>query len=36
MNHFSKGVVYDTRQTGQAFGGAEDRHAAPLEGGQLT
>jgi hypothetical protein len=33
MNHFSKGGVYDTRKTGEAFRGAEDRHVAPLEAG---
>jgi hypothetical protein len=31
MNSFSKGGVYGTRKTGQAFDGAEDRHVAPLE-----
>jgi hypothetical protein len=30
MNHFSKGGVYDTRKTGEAFRGAEDRHVAPI------
>jgi hypothetical protein len=33
MNSFSKGGVYGTRKTGQAFHGAADRHVAPLEGG---
>jgi hypothetical protein len=36
MNHFSKGGVYDTRKTGQAFRGAENRHVAPLEGGRVV
>jgi hypothetical protein len=36
MNHFSKGGVYGTRKTGQAFRGAEDRHVAPLEGGRVV
>ena len=30
MNHFAKGGVYETRKTGQAFRGAEDRHVAPV------
>ena len=36
MNHFSKGGVYETRKTGHAFRGAEDRHVAPLEGGRVV
>ena len=28
MNHFSKGGVYDTRKTGQAFRGAEERNSS--------
>jgi len=32
MNSFSKGCVYGTRKTEQAFDGAEDRHVAALEG----
>jgi hypothetical protein len=36
MNHFSKGGVYGTRKTRQAFRGAEDRHVAPLEGGRVV
>src|ERR1700722_6365679 len=36
MNSFSKGGVYGTRKTGQAFNGAEDRHVAPLEGGRVV
>src|ERR1035437_8107798 len=36
MNLFSKGGVYGTRKTGQAFDGAEDRHGAPLEGGRVV
>jgi hypothetical protein len=36
MNSFSKGGVYGTRKTGQAFHGAEDRHVAPLEGGRVV
>jgi hypothetical protein len=36
MNHFSKGGVYGTRKTGQAFRGAEERHVAPLEGGRVV
>ena len=36
MNSFSKGGVYGTRKTGQAFGGAEDRHVAPLESGRVV
>jgi hypothetical protein len=33
---FSKGGVYGTRKTGQAFRGAADRHVAPLEGGRVV
>jgi hypothetical protein len=36
MNSFSKGGVYGTRKTGQAFRGAEDGHVAPLEGGRVV
>src|SRR3981189_3505312 len=36
MNSFSKGGVYGTRKTGQAFHGAADRHVAPLEGGRVV
>jgi hypothetical protein len=36
MNHFSKGGVYDTSKTGQAFRGAEDGHVAPLKGGRVV
>src|ERR1035438_4018274 len=36
MNSFSKGGVYGTRETEQAFHGAEDRHVAPLEGGRVV
>jgi hypothetical protein len=36
MNSFSKGGVYGTRKTGQAFDGAEDRHVAPLEVGRVV
>jgi hypothetical protein len=36
MNHLSKGGVYGTRKTGQAFLGAEDRHVAPLEGERVV
>ena len=35
-NSFSKGGVYGTRKTGQAFHGAADRHVAPLEGGRVV
>jgi hypothetical protein len=31
MNSFSKGGVYGTRKTEQAFGGAEDGDVASLE-----
>jgi IS30 family transposase len=34
MNSFSKGGVYGTRKTGQAFHGTADRHVAPLEAGE--
>ena len=34
MNHFSKGGVDDTRKTGQAFRGAEDRHVARWKAGE--
>jgi hypothetical protein len=34
MNNFSKSGVYGARKTGEAFRGAEDRHVAPLEGGE--
>jgi hypothetical protein len=30
---FSKGGVYDARETVWAFGGAEERRVVPLEGG---
>jgi hypothetical protein len=36
MNSFSKGGVYGTRKTEQAFHGAADRHVAPLEGGRVV
>jgi len=36
MNSFSKGGVYGTRKTGQAFHRAADRHVAPLEVGRVV
>jgi hypothetical protein len=36
MNSFSKGGVYGTRKTEQAFHGAADRHVGPLEGGRVV
>ena len=36
INSFSKGGVYCTRKTGQAFHGAADRHVAALESGRVV
>jgi hypothetical protein len=36
MNSFSKGGVYVTRKTEQAFSGAEDGDVAPLENGRVV
>jgi hypothetical protein len=36
INLFSKGGVYDARETGEAFRGAEDRPVEPVEGGTVT
>ena len=33
---FSKGGVYDARETGEALCDAEDRHVEPLEGGTVV
>src|SRR5467141_3187205 len=33
INLFSKGGVYDSSETSEAFRDAEDRHVEPLEGG---
>src|ERR1700674_1382579 len=36
INLFSKGGVYDARETGKAFRDAEDRPVEPLEGGTVV
>jgi hypothetical protein len=36
VHSFSKGGVYGTRKTEQAFGGTEDRDVAPLEVGTVV
>jgi hypothetical protein len=36
INLFSKGGVYNARETGEAFRDAEDRHVEPLEGGTVV
>src|SRR6266705_6445956 len=36
IDFLTKGGVYDPRETVWAFGGAEDRHVVPLEGGRLV
>jgi hypothetical protein len=36
INLFSKGGVYDSRETGEAFRDAEDRPVEPLEGGTVV
>ena len=36
INLFSKGGVYDARETGKAFRKPADRHVVPLEGGTVV
>jgi len=36
INLFSKGGVYDAKQSSEAFRGVEDRHVEPLEGGTVV
>ena len=36
INRFSKGGVYDTTETGEAFLDPADRHVEPLEGGAVV